>query len=270
VTAARRAAAEPEDMLRAAVPLLLLLGAAALPPWAGVLGALLAAGVVVAIGRKAPVAWAWSAGVPAGAILAIRAFGGYVSPWEETGCTTALAPSVLWAAGELALVVGVVVLLAGALGAKPADLGLRTPYKYATRWAVSGAVAILGIGLVAVFVLGPLLGVAKLSLGGVAFLVPAVLWAAAAGVSEELAWRGALQGWLARTIGPWPAVLAQAVLSGVAWGVGMGSPLGGVVAGAAAVVLGATVVRTRSLVVALAWHVAFNVPLYALLACPAG
>ncbi len=56
MSATRRTRAEPEDMLRAAVPLLLLLGAAALPPWAGVLGALLSAGVVVAIGRRAPVA----------------------------------------------------------------------------------------------------------------------------------------------------------------------------------------------------------------------
>ena len=34
--------------------------------------------------------------------------------------------------------------------------------------------------------------------------------------------------------------------------------------------LGATVIRTRSLVVALAWHIAFNVPFHAYIACGTG
>ena len=38
-------------------------------------------------------------------------------------------------------------------------------------------------------------------------------------------------------------------------------------AGAAGMVLGATVVRTRSLLVALAWHAAFNIPFFVFLAC---
>ena len=55
----------------------------------------------------------------------------------------------------------------------------------------------------------------------------------------------------------------------LAWGVLLGSPLLGVLAGAAGMVLGATVVRTRSLLVALAWHAAFNVPFFVFLACRA-
>ena len=103
-----------------------------------------------------------------------------------------------------------------------------------------------------------------MDLGGLAFLLPASVFAVALAVSEELAWRGALQGWLGRTLGPWVAALAQAGVYGLAWGVALGSPLGGVLAAAAGLLLGATVVRTRSLVVPLAWHIAFNVPFYAL------
>ena len=102
-----------------------------------------------------------------------------------------------------------------------------------------------------------------------AFLLPAALFAVARGVGEELVWRGALLRWLGRMIGLWPAVLGQAAVYGVAWGVGLGSPLSGVVAGAAGLLAGALVVRTRSLLVPVAWHVALNVSLYALLACRA-
>ena len=38
----------------------------------------------------------------------------------------------------------------------------------------------------------------------------------------------------------------------------------------AGLLLGATVIRTRSLVVPLAWHFAINVPLYAYIACGTG
>ncbi len=46
--------------------------------------------------------------------------------------------------------------------------------------------------------------------------------------------------------------------------------LGGVLAGAAGLVLGTTVVRTRTLMVPLAWHAAFYVPFYVFLACRVG
>ena len=106
--------------------------------------------------------------------------------------------------------------------------------------------------------------------GGLGFVVPALVFALSLATAEEVAWRGALQGWLARSLGPWVAVLTQASLYGVSWGVGLGSPLGGIAAGAAGLALGATVVRSRSLAVALAWHAAFNVPLYLFVACRAG
>lgn len=271
MTSARRAAVEPADVIRAAVPLLLLLGAVTLPGLAGVFLVVLVGGVVVAAGRRAPVVWAWAAMVPAAGIATLRAFGLAASAWDEAACTSVASPPVVWAVAEAAIVVAGTVALAGLLGAKAGDLGSRKPPRYAIRWAVIGAALILVGGLAGVILLArPLFGGPGLDLGGLGFILPAVLFAVSLGISEELAWRGALQGWLAKSVGPWVAMLAQAVLYGLFWGVSLGSPLAGVLAGAAGLVLGATVVRTRSLVVALAWHIAFNVPFYVLLACGAG
>ena len=116
----------------------------------------------------------------------------------------------------------------------------------------------------------PAFGLPALDLGGIGFILPAILFAAAVATSEEIAWRGAMQGWLAKTLGPWIAVLTQSVLYGIAWAVLLGSPLGGLLAGTVGMVLGATVVRTRTIVVALAWHLAFSVPFYVFVACRAG
>jgi membrane protease YdiL (CAAX protease family) len=231
---------------------------------------LLAGGVAVAAGRRAPVAWSWAAALPAAAITALRAFGPAAAAGQGTACSVVGSPRVGWAVAEGALAAAIVTVLALLLAAKPAELGLRRLPRYAIPWAVAGFAAILGGGLAIVLVGGPLLGVTDLDLGGAGFLAPAAVFAVAVAVAEELAWRGALGGWLARSLGPGPAALVQGGVYGVAWGVALGSPGAGVAAAMCGVVLGATVVRTRSLGVALAWHVAFNVPFYALIACRTG
>ena len=270
---------EPGDVVRASIPLALLFVAVAFPSFAGPMLVLLAGGAVVAAGRRVAVAWSWAAAVPPAAIATLRAFGPASLAWQDASCTDVASPPVLWALGEVALVVASVAVLAMLLSAKPADTGLRMLPKYARSWALAGFAAILVGGLAIVLLAWPV--VARLGSGdslvyaptvdpqGLGFVVPAIVFAVAIAVSEELAWRGALQGWLARSIGPWPAVLAQAGLYGVAWGVLLGSPLLGVLAAAAGAVLGATVARTRSIGVALAWHVAFNVPFYLVIACQA-
>jgi membrane protease YdiL (CAAX protease family) len=258
------------DLLRAAVPLAVLLLASLVPWVAGACLAALVLGVVVAAGRRAPVVWAWAAGVPAAALLTMRAFGGYMTAWGAAGCVGA-GPVVAWAVGEALLVAGLTAALVLALGATTADVGLRRPPRYARRWAAGGSAVLLGIGLTGVVLLsGPVLE-RPLDLGGVAFVLPAVGWAIAVAVSEELAWRGALQGWLTRTAGPGPALLVQAAVYGIAWGVFAPDVLpmlvAGVLAGVAGLLLGALAVRTRSIWTGLAWHAAFNVPLFVALAC---
>jgi membrane protease YdiL (CAAX protease family) len=271
MTSRRRLTIEPVDAVRAGVPLLLLVGAVTLPSLAGVFLVVLIGGVAVAVGRRVPVAWSWAATVPTALIATLRAFGPVATAWDEAACTVPSSPAVVWAVAEAALVVSATAALAMVLHANTGDLALRRPPRYAVRWAALGAAAILGGGLVGLLLLGgPLFGVPDVDLGGIAFLVPASVFAVALAISEELAWRGALQGWLGRSLGPWAAALAQAGVYGIAWGVTLGSPLGGVLAAAAGLLLGATVVRTRSLAVALAWHMAFNVPLYAFIACTTG
>jgi membrane protease YdiL (CAAX protease family) len=270
MTSRRQLTIEPVDAIRAGVPLLLLVGAVTLPSLAGVFLVVLTGGVVVAVGRRVSVAWSWAAMVPAALIATMRAFGPAATAWDEAACAQATSPAILWAVAEVALVLAATAALAMVLHGKAGDLAIRRPPRYAVRWAIVGAAAILGLGLVGVLLLvGPLFGAPDVDLGGLGFLVPASVFAVALAVSEELAWRGALQGWLGRTLGPWVAVLAQAGVYGIAWGVALASPVGGVLAAAAGLLLGATVVRTRSLLVPLAWHVAFNVPFYVFIACTA-
>jgi membrane protease YdiL (CAAX protease family) len=271
MTSRRRLSVEPADAIRAGVPLLVLVGAVTLPSLAGVFLLVLVGGVAVAVGRRVPVVWAWAAMVPAAVIAALRAFGPAASAWDTSACAMPSSPMVLWAVAEAVLVVAATAALAMVLHAKAGDLAIRRPPRYAVRWAILGAAVILGGGMVGVIlVAGPLFGAADVDLGGLGFLMPASVFAVALAVSEELAWRGALQGWLGRTLGPWVAALAQAGVYGIAWGVALGSPLGGVLAAAAGLLLGASGVRTRSLLVPLAWHVAFNVPFYVLIVCAAG
>ena len=271
MTSRRHLSVEPLDAIRAGVPLLLLVGAVTLPSLAGVFLLVLTGGCAIAVGRRVPVAWSWAAMVPAAVIATLRAFGPAATAWDETTCTLPSSPAVLWAVAEALLVVSATAALAMVLHAKAGDLALRRPPRYAIRWAALGAAVILGGGLVGAILLAePLFGVPDADPGGLGFLLPASVFAVALAASEELAWRGALLGWLGKTLGPWVAVLAQAGVYGTAWGVAMGSPLGGLLAAAAGLLLGATVIRTRSLVVPLAWHIAFNVPFYVFIACTKG
>jgi membrane protease YdiL (CAAX protease family) len=268
VSTSRRVSAEPADLLRAGVPLLLLVGAVALPSLAGPFLVALVGGVAVAAGRRVPVAWAWAAMVPAAITATIRAFGPAAAAWDGPACAGVLSPPVPWSVTEAAIVVAATVGLAGALGSRGGDVGARRPPRYAIRWAITGAIVILGAGLAGVILLArPVFGPPDVQLGGLGFVLPSGVFALSIALAEEVAWRGAMQGWLAKTLGPWTAVLLQSLVYGLASGVLLGSPLLGVLAGAAGMVLGASVVRTRTLLVALAWHAAFNVPFFVFLAC---
>ena len=269
----RRLSLEPADALRAGVPLFVLLGAVALPGpvLPVILAGVLVAGVGIAVARRAPVAWSWGAAVPAALIASVRALEPPSSTWAATVCGATGGPAVVWAVGEALLVVAAAAILTVALKAKAADAGLRLLPRYAIGWAVIGGLAVLALGLAgAVFFVQPVLGGAAVHVDGPAFLLPAVVFAVALAVSEETAWRGILQGWLARLLGPFLAALAQAALYGVAWGVILGSSYAGLLAGAAGLLLGAVVIRTRSLLVVISWHAAFNVALYLVVVCRPG
>ena len=254
---------------RAAAPILLVLGAMAVPAAAGPATLVLAVGAAVAIERAAPVAWAWAAMVPAAALSATREFSGVVPVAAGAACDAFGSPRVTWAIVEALVVLGAFTALAIALRTRRASVGLRMPAKKAVRQAAAGF-GVLAIGsVVAVSVIGrsvPGPGVdGDPSLA--AFVAAVIVGAAAIALAEELAFRGVLQHWLARTMGEWPAIVVQAVAYGVwvssaGWG-----PAFGIAATVAGFVAGVLTARTGSLLVAWAWHAGIAVGLLAAMLC---
>jgi membrane protease YdiL (CAAX protease family) len=87
---------------------------------------------------------------------------------------------------------------------------------------------------------------------------------------EEVAYRGAMPGWLTPSLGVLATILAQAIVFGAAHGGDdfVSSPLPVMLAVAAGgVATGVIVRRTDSLTFPIAVHAAFDVPLYYVAAC---
>jgi membrane protease YdiL (CAAX protease family) len=198
---------------------------------------------------------AWG-GVPLSAIIGIG-----------TTCADRLAPfAALRVVGAL-LVLATLWLVIGLVRASPSDIGLSWP---ARAWLVPTVAAVAVVGAVAA-ILGPRLAEPffgpiappTADLGG---LVPAIVFALANATMEEVAYRGALLRWLAPSAGVVNALALQAFVFGLAHGVGtdfIGSPLPVMAASAAAgLVLGVLALRTRSLLLPIAIHVALDIPVF--------
>jgi membrane protease YdiL (CAAX protease family) len=243
----------------------------------------LVAGVAVAIRRGAPVRWAWAAPIPVAINLCWGLLPAPLADPLGADCTAIDSPPAIWRAAEAALALGSLALLAYVLRARRSDLGLRWPFRAVVRLAVVGAVILGPIGLLlGAWLARPFFGAFELDLSRAGFLVPALVFALANGVMEELAYRGALLGWTLRTTeaprgrepsratGTWLAVIGQAVVFGLAHGGADvdGSPVVLILALATGGFLaGVITLRTRSLLVPIAWHVALDLPLYVYLAC---
>ena len=261
------------DAARSAVPIGLLVVAAAIPLTRPLVLAGLVAGVAVAMRREAPVRWAWAAPIPVAVSLCWGLLPAPLADPSGGDCTNLASPPALWRVAEAALALASLAVLGYVLRARASELGLRWPARSVVQLALAGALILGPIGLL----LGPGLaqpffGSMALDLSRPAFLLPALLFVMANGVMEELAYRGALLAWTSRVTGTWLAALGQAVVFGLAHGGAdvAGSPvvlmlalaLGGFLAGVIAL-------RTRSLLVPIAWHVALDLPLYVYLACRA-
>ena len=237
----------------------------------------LIAGVAVALRRGAPVRWAWAAPIPVAVNLCWGLLPAPTADPLGADCTDLDSPPAVWRAAEAALALGSLALLAYVLRAHRSDLGLRWPARAVVRLAAVGALIIGPIGLLLGALLArPFFGEFELDLSRPGFLVPALVFALANGVMEELSYRGALLGWTSlatrasRVTGTWLAVIGQAIVFGLAHGgddVG-GSPIVLMLAlGAGGFIAGVITLRTRSLLVPIAWHVALDLPLYVYLAC---
>jgi membrane protease YdiL (CAAX protease family) len=262
------------DAARSAVPIGLLILAAAVPPARPFVLAALVAGTAVAIRRDAPVRWSWAAPIPVAVSLV---WGMIPAPLADPGgadCTDPASPPAVWRAVEALLALGALAVLAIVLRARPSDLGWRWPRRAVVQLAVAGAVVLGPFGLLAgAFLARPFFGAFELDLSRPGFLVPALVFAFANGLMEELSYRGALMGWTAKVTGTWLALVGQAVAFGVAHAAGGdvgGSPVAlGVVLGVGGFIAGWLTLRTRSLLIPIAWHVALDLPLYAYFACRA-
>jgi membrane protease YdiL (CAAX protease family) len=97
-------------------------------------------------------------------------------------------------------------------------------------------------------------------------LVPALAFAIANASMEEVAYRGALLRWLTPVTGAASALALQALVFGLAHGAGSdftGSPLLVMAATAAAgLILGSLALRTRSLLLPIALHIALDIPVF--------
>lgn len=272
MTAARRyLPADPADFARSAVPLALLVLAGAVPVARLPVLLALAAGTAVAVARQAPVRWTWAGALPVALSLLWGSLAAPTPPVDGSTCTDPASPIATWRAVEAVIVLGGLAALAVVLRATPASLSLRRPARRWWRWTALGFVVAGPLALL----LGPSL--ARPFFGEVGYelvaaaLTPALLFAIANGLMEELIYRGALLGWSARVMGIGPAVVGQAIVFGVAHSgadvIGLQLPLM-LALGVGGLLAGVMAVRTRSLAIPIAIHVGLDLPIYFALACP--
>jgi len=224
-------------------------------------------GFVIAWRLRRPEVAAWAGTIPVAVSLG---FGLIPLPPRATDgstCASPVAPFATVRLGEAVLALSALAIVYAFVGRGLAELGFRRPSPIVATIAIVGALVAGPLALV----LGPPLsepffGPLPIRTGDLLAIVPALIFAVSNGVMEEVIYRGALQAWIARTARVAPAIAAQAIVFGLAHGASQdfaGSPLPVValmIAGGA--VAGWIVVRTGSLAIPIALHVAVDIPLY--------
>jgi membrane protease YdiL (CAAX protease family) len=182
-------------------------------------------------------------------------------------CADLLAPFALMRAAGALVVLGCLVVVVRLMRGTRDEIGLGWPSR---EWVIVSLAALPAIGVAAVL-LGPpmaepFFGQVPSAAADLRPLIPALVFAIANSVMEEAAYRGALLRWLAPSVGLASALALQAAVFGLAHGVGtdfIGSPLPVMAATAAAgLVLGALAIRTNSLLLPIALHIALDIPVY--------
>ena len=219
---------------------------------------------------------ALAAAIPAAAILA---WGAMPQPEAAPGaaqCADPLAPPAVWRFIEALVGLVAVALLVLDRRAGWGELGLRWGSRR-NRLVALGAfvvalpVALYGGGLIGQpGVGGSFFGTYALDLSQPAALLPAGIFAVSNALAEELAYRGAMRTWLGPSLGIVGANLAQALVFGLAHSgadfVASAAPTA-VAMVAAGFVAGVISRRTGSLAIAIAVHVAADIPLFFYWAC---
>jgi len=186
---------------------------------------------------------------------------------DAVACVDRMAPFALTRLIGAALVLASVAMILKLARIGPSEIGLRWPTRgwlvlsLVAAPLVGGAAALLGPRLAEPF-FGPLSAAST----DLTSLVPALVFALANATMEEVAFRGALLRWLTPATGAMNALALQAFIFGLAHGVGtdfIGSPLPVMAATAVAgLLLGALALRTRSLLLPIAIHLALDIPVF--------
>jgi membrane protease YdiL (CAAX protease family) len=249
------------------LPVAVVAIAAAVPPLRIPALVVLVVGFVVAWRLRRPEVAAWAGTIPVAVSLGFGLIPLPPSATDGSTCASPVAPFATVRLGEAVLALGGLAIVYAVVGRGLAELGFRRPSPAVAAVAIVGALVAGPLALV----LGPPLsepffGPLPIRTGDVLAIVPALVFAISNGVMEEVIYRGALQAWVARTARLAPAIAAQAIVFGLAHGASqdfVGSPLPVValmVAGGA--IAGWIVVRTGSLAIPIALHVAVDIPLY--------
>jgi membrane protease YdiL (CAAX protease family) len=255
-------------------PLILLIGAAAVEPLRLPIVAILvvASTTAIVLARRSAVKQTELALVYCGClVVALGLAWGSVPRGAlidgDVPCADQMAPFALMRIVGAALVLTSVALIVRLASIRPSSIGLRWPTR---GWLLLSLVAVPLVG-VAAALLGPRLaepffGPLSAASTDLASLVPAIAFALANATMEEVAYRGALLRWLTPATGVVNALALQAFVFGLAHGVGtdfIGSPLPVMAATAVAgLLLGALALRTRSLLLPIAIHLALDIPVF--------
>ena len=239
---------------------------------------LLALGIGASVGaacgrRDSPLVWLAAALLPVQARLVYETVAPSISPTLER-CDDPISPLALARVAEAAIVLGTLAVSVAIVGrgSVPA-LSLRLPSRPIVALSIVGPLAIVPLALVVGPMLtGPFFGEVAIDLTRPLAILPALLLAIANATMEEAVFRGAAQGWGARSFGQDGALVLQAVLFGVTHigpdfrnGLVMLPVLGAVTIGG--LLAGVIVRRTGSLMLPVAIHAALDVPLYYAFAC---
>lgn len=262
----------PVSRAVAAVGPVILLVAALVPELRALALVVLAVGWIGLWLARRPTAIAWAAVLPVAVALVWPRVAGVDVPLGETGCVGLFSDIAVRRAALAVVILGLVAGLASAHGSDLRELGLRRPTQLEWVLAIGGCIALAVAGLVlGTTVARPFFGELDFPVP-LAALLPAVLFGVANGVTEEVQYRGAMQGWLGRVSPGWLAIGYPALLFGIVHaGPEVVALLPVHIALLAAVGLAAGLVRARtgSIAVLIGIHAGADIALYVGLACRA-
>jgi membrane protease YdiL (CAAX protease family) len=262
-----------DEAAPALFPILILALAAFLREVRLVVLVILVIGLLITVHRGATVRWVYAGAVPVAVFMTWRLITAPLAHAGGLDCADAASPPAIWRFLQATLALTVLTAVMVVLRVRPSAIWVRRPSVAIARLSVLGFFVAGPLGLVLGAMLArPYFGTFDLDLTQPAALIPGMIFSLSNAIGEEVLYRGALMAFLARVIGLHPALVVQAVIFGLAHAGAhfMGSAIPVVLGvGAAGVVAGMLVIKTRSLMLPTAVHVAVDLPIYAFFACRA-